>query len=59
MEQYLKVSEVADLLQISQNTIYRAIKSGSLRAAKFGTVWRVSPADLQRWIEISSSAGAA
>jgi excisionase family DNA binding protein len=33
---YYRVKAVAELLDVSQNTIYRAIESGKLDAARFG-----------------------
>lgn len=33
---FYRVKAVAGMLDVSQNTVYRAIESGKLRAAKFG-----------------------
>jgi excisionase family DNA binding protein len=33
---FYRVKAVADMLDVSVNTIYRAVESGKLRAAKFG-----------------------
>ena len=37
---YLNVTETADLLRVSTQTVYNMIKSGRLPAVKFGREWR-------------------
>ena len=41
------LAEAADLLSCHKETLRRAIKSGSLRAAKIGKEYRISKADLE------------
>ena len=47
----LKVSEVADLLQVSPMTIYRAAKDGSLPSFKVGSSLRFDPKAIITWLK--------
>ena len=47
----LKVSEVADLLQVSPMTIYRAAKDGSLPSFKVGSSLRFDPKVIIAWLK--------
>ena len=40
-EEFLTVDEVADLLRIHRNTVYRWCREGQLKALRFGKGWRV------------------
>jgi len=42
---FLSTREVADIMQVSTFTVYRMIKRGELRAARFGGHWRI-PGDV-------------
>jgi excisionase family DNA binding protein len=44
-------SEVKKMLQVSQRTLYRYMKSGKLEGIKIGNKWRVSKASLQQFID--------
>jgi len=46
-KQTYTLGEAADLLSCHKETIRRAIKEGSLRAAKLGRGYRISRADLE------------
>lgn len=46
--EYLSLKEVGALLGLSDATIRRRLKDGTLPAAKIGGVWRVRRADLDR-----------
>lgn len=37
---YLNVTETADLLRVSNQTVYNLIKSNKIKAVKFGREWR-------------------
>lgn len=54
-EQLLTVPQVAERLQVGQETIRRWLRDESLRGVRFGqgraTEWRVDPKDLQDFIE--------
>lgn len=49
---YLKPKEIATRLQMNILTIYEYIRSGQLRASKFGRTYRVSEKDLNSFIKI-------
>lgn len=40
------IKQVADQLQVHEDTVKNIIKSGALSAAKIGRAWRVSEPDL-------------
>ena len=44
----LNVSEVADLLRTSNQSVYNMIKDGQLRALKVGREWRFNRRDIAR-----------
>lgn len=46
----LNLSEVADLLRVSNQTIYNMIKDGRLKAHKFGREWRFLRKDIQSFM---------
>lgn len=48
--QLLKLSEVADRLQLSQDSLREASKSGQIPAYKIGRHWRYDPAELETWL---------
>lgn len=39
--QFLRISEVADMLGVHYNTIWRLIKEGSIPAVKIGRSWHI------------------
>jgi excisionase family DNA binding protein len=47
----LTVREVADMLRVHQRTAYRLIISGSIKAIKIGSQWRVTEPALMEFIE--------
>lgn len=48
---FLTVQEVADLLRVSQMTVYRLIKSGEVPAVRIGRSFRVRETDVDRYLE--------
>jgi excisionase family DNA binding protein len=54
-EHYQTIEEIADRLQVSDQTIRRWIKSGSLPAYKPGREWRIRTEDLEKFLEARSS----
>jgi len=48
--QLLTVHEVATILRLNPLTVYGYIRSGKIRAAKFGRSYRVAQEDLQDFI---------
>ena len=52
---YITVQEAADHLRVSQSTIYRWIKIGSLKAFQTGYgATRIAVAELQRFIDANT-----
>ncbi len=47
------IAEVADILKVTERTVYNYIKIGSLKAAKIGKLWRIIASDLKQFIEDS------
>ncbi len=48
---YLRVSEVAKMLDVHPKTIENWIKSGELKALKFSRAVRIAEADLKQFLE--------
>ena len=46
----LTVAEVADLLRVSNMTVYRLIKAGQLGALRVGKNYRIPEADLDAYL---------
>ncbi len=49
--EFLTLNETADMLRLSQLTIWRYIKSGKLPAYKIGRDWRIKRTELEQFIE--------
>lgn len=50
-EKFYTSKEVAEILKLSNYTIGDYIRSGKLKAIKFGRVWRVSENQLKQFLE--------
>ena len=50
-ERLLTVEQVADELQISVSSIYKAVASGQLGCFRLGRLIRLSPEEVKRWRE--------
>jgi len=50
-EKFYTSKEVAEILKLSNYTIGEYIRSGKLKAIKFGRVWRVSENQLKQFLE--------
>ncbi len=48
---YLSLEEVADLLGVTYQLIYRQVRSGELKASRIGRLYRVSSQDLETYLE--------
>ena len=57
--EYLKVPEVAQLLQIARSRAYELVADGEIPAVKIGRSVRVSRKELDRWLEGQRYADAA
>jgi excisionase family DNA binding protein len=50
--QYYMPEEIALMLKVDKETIYRHLKSGKLKGNKVGgTLWRISQEDLDKYIK--------
>lgn len=47
----LTVAEVADLLRVSNMTVYRLIKAGDIAAIRVGKNYRIRQSDLDTYLE--------
>ena len=47
----LTINQVADLLQVSRQTVYTLINHGELKGRRVGDRWRFSKAVILKWIE--------
>ncbi len=47
---FLTVAEVAELLRVSNMTVYRLIKSGQLSAIRVGKNYRIRRADVDKYL---------
>ncbi len=46
VQKALTPEQVAEILQVSKNTVYELIQRGEIIAKKFGRVYRISPVSL-------------
>ena len=54
-DNYYSVTELIDILEVTRRTILKYIKQGKLRAFKLGNQWRVTEAELQKFINRNSN----
>ena len=45
---YFTVREVAEILKVTERTIYNLIESGELKAVKVGDLWRIPESSLPK-----------
>ena len=50
MDDYLTIAQVAELLKLSEKTIYRLAQQGDLPAFKVGGSWRFRASDIDQWV---------
>ena len=50
---FLTVAEVADMLRVSNMTVYRLITAGSLPAVRVGKSYPLTEADVDRYLQQS------
>ena len=50
-EQLLTPAQVAEHLQVQERTVTRWLRGSYLRGFKLGKEWRISPSDLQEFME--------
>ena len=56
-KEFLSLEEVADLLGVTYQLIYRLVRGGELPAVRLGKLYRVSRRDLDAYLEKSKRAG--
>ncbi len=55
IEKLLTPTDVADRLQVNERTVTQWLRKGHLRGFKIGKEWRISPNDLQAFLEASAN----
>ncbi|HPY89989.1 MAG TPA: helix-turn-helix domain-containing protein [Lentisphaeria bacterium] len=58
LKAFMSIEEVSELLGVNYQLIYRQIRSGALRAARIGRVYRITRADLEAYLEEAKRIGA-
>lgn len=56
MEKLYSIKEVAEILQVTERSVFRYMEKGrknQLKAAKIGGVWRISEKDIHEFINNS------
>lgn len=56
--EYISLEEVADILGVTYQLIYRLVRAGELPAVRLGKLYRVSRADLDKYLESRKSVAA-
>ena len=54
-EKLLTPTDVANHLQVNERTVTLWLRKGHLRGFKVGKEWRISPDDLQAYLEASAN----
>ena len=54
-EKLLTPTDVAERLQVNDRTVTLWLRKGHLRGFKLGKEWRISPDDLQAFLEVSAN----
>jgi excisionase family DNA binding protein len=49
-DSYMTLREVAELLKLSEKTLYRLAQQGEIPAFKVGGSWRFRRTDIEMWI---------
>ena len=52
---FYTTSEVARMLHMSQRVVQEWVRTGQLRAAHYGTAWRISHVDLEAFVAQASA----
>jgi excisionase family DNA binding protein len=51
METYWKVNEVAAVIQVSEQTVYRYVANGEIPFHKLSRAVRFKPSEIESWME--------
>ncbi len=46
---YYTAKEVAELLQVSEDTIWNWLKAGTIPGYRFGGRWRINKVEFEKW----------
>lgn len=49
------IEETAEILKLSISTVRAYIKSGKIKAARIGTRWRITEAEIDRLLEVEKA----
>ncbi len=52
----MTVKEVATLLRVSPQTLYKMLEQGVIPAAKVGSQWRFDRDQIREWLRVQTSA---
>ena len=55
-KRYLSLEEVAEMLDVNYQLIYRLVRTGDLPAIKLGRIYRVTQEDLDAYLESKKTA---
>jgi excisionase family DNA binding protein len=47
---FLTVAEVADMLRVSNMTVYRLVNAGAMKAVRIGKSYRITEAEVDRYL---------
>lgn len=50
-ERMLSVEDVADILGVGREAIYRKLRAGTIRGARLGQRWKVKESDMKAFLE--------
>ena len=56
-ERWVSVSEIADHLGISKETVYRWTESKKIPAHKIGKKWKFKISEVDRWVRVGGAEG--
>jgi excisionase family DNA binding protein len=51
MEKIYTPEEIAERLKVQERTVYGWLRSGKLRGAKLGRLWRIKESDFEAFLE--------
>lgn len=55
---YIKISQVAERLNVSPNTVYKRVSRGDIPACRIGRLIRIDERDLEKYMEQNQTEGA-
>ncbi|WP_338879014.1 helix-turn-helix domain-containing protein [Achromobacter veterisilvae] len=58
-DEFLTIKQVAELLKVTERTIYRLAAAKQIPAFKVGGTWRFSRAEIKQWIQRQQEGGKA